>query len=477
MNNTPAYTSKFSQRPWPHLLREWRALVGVAYPIVLSQLAQVAMGFVDTLMAGRVSPDDLAAVAIGFSLWLPLFLLCGGILMALTPLGAHACGANDSRGVGALVRQGLWLALLLGCAGAFLLTQGVEVMLLMGADQNVISIAKGYLQGVAWGFPAAIIFCALRSYSESLSLTRPIMVTSLVGLAINIPLNYLLIYGYGWIPAFGGAGCGYATGVVMWISMAVMIGITRWSPRYQSTSPWQWGWPSLRSMGTIVQLGLPIGIAVFIETTIFAVVALLLVPLGSVVVAGHQIALNFASVLFTLPYSIGCAMTVRIGNALGAGEHIEARFRAFAGMILSSSGALVSGTLTLVGAATIAALYSPDSAVREVATTLLVFAALFQLSDATQLAAAGALRGYKDTRVPMFITVLAYWIIGLPLGMILGVTSWWREPLGASGLWIGLTAGLSCAAVLLTLRLYRIANHKGNVSHSGNTTIYFKEDR
>lgn len=432
----------------------------IAYPIVLSQLAQVAMGFVDTIMAGRVSPDDLAAVAIGFSLWLPLFLLCGGILMALTPLGAHACGANDCRGVSALVRQGLWLAFILGIAGAFLLTQVVTIMELMGADKNVTSIAKGYLDGVAWGFPAVIVFCALRSYSESLSLTRPIMITSLIGLAINIPLNYLLIYGYGWIPAFGGAGCGYATGIVMWLSMVVMIGITRWSPRYRPTSPWQWGWPSFRVMGTILQLGLPIGIALFIETTIFAVVALLLVPLGSVVVAGHQIALNFASILFALPYSIGCAMTVRIGNALGAGECVEARFRAFAGMVLSSSGAFVSGSFTLIGAASIAALYSPDGAVREVATTLLVFAALFQVSDGTQLAAAGALRGYKDTRVPMLITVLAYWVIGLPLGVLLGLTSWWSEPLGAPGLWIGLTAGLSCAAVLLSGRLYRIANRE-----------------
>ncbi|WP_298189296.1 MATE family efflux transporter [uncultured Pseudomonas sp.] len=430
------------------------SLLKLATPIIIAQLANTAMGFVDTVMAGRVSPQDLAAVALGNSIWIPVFLLMTGILLATTPKVAQRFGSGAHSEIGPLVRQALWLALAVSIVAAVMLWNAEIILTLMNVDPVLIEPAMGYLRAVACGFPAVALYYVLRCFSDGLGHTRPSMVIGLCGLALNIPLNYIFIYGKLGLPAMGGVGCGWATGLVMVFMFVSMLWWVKWAPFYQSSKIFSHfenpHWPLLKRL---LSVGLPIGIAVFAESSIFAVIALLIGGLGATVVAGHQIALNFSSMVFMIPYSLGMAATVRVGQALGRGEPREARFAAGVSMVAALGYACLSASLMLLLREDIAQIYTPDKTVIVVATTLLVYSALFQFSDAIQVTAAGALRGYQDTRVTMILTLFAYWGIGLPVGYVLGLTDWFGQPSGPSGLWQGLIVGLTCAGGMLALRL------------------------
>jgi MATE family multidrug resistance protein len=433
---------------------EFYSLLKLATPIIIAQLANTAMGFVDTVMAGRVSPQDLAAVALGNSIWVPVFLLMTGILLATTPKVAQRFGAGAHTEIGPLVRQALWLALAVGIAAAVILWNAEIVLSLMNVDPALIEPAMGYLRAVACGFPAVALYHVLRCFSDGLGHTRPSMVIGLCGLALNIPLNYIFIYGKLGLPAMGGVGCGWATGLVMGFMFLSMLWWVKWAPFYQPSKIFShFEWPQWAVHKRLLSVGLPIGISVFAESSIFAVIALLIGGLGATVVAGHQIALNFSSMVFMIPYSLGMAATVRVGQALGRGEPREARFAAGVSMAAALGYACLSASLMLLLREEIAQIYTPDRAVIAVATTLLVYSALFQFSDAIQVTAAGALRGYQDTRVTMILTLFAYWGIGLPVGYALGLTDWFGEPSGPSGLWQGLVVGLTCAGGMLAVRL------------------------
>ena len=437
---------------------EVRALLALAFPIIISQVATTAMGFVDAVMAGRVGPRDLAAVALGNSIWVPVFLLMSGILLATTPKVAQRFGADAHREIGPIVRQALWLALITGlCASAMLI--GAEPLLhVMKVDPELIEPSMGYLYGIASGMPAVAVYCVLRCFSDGLGKTRPSMVLGLCALALNIPLNYVFIYGHFGVPAMGGVGCGWATAIVMWFMALGMVAWTYRGKIYQSSKVYsRFEWPNWPILKRLLSVGVPIGVSVFAESSIFAIIALLIGSLGATVVAGHQVALNFSSLVFMIPYSLGMAITVRVGQALGREQPREARFVAGVGMGTALVWAFIAASLILLLRGPIASIYTADPRVLEVASMLLVFAALYQFSDVIQVTAAGALRGYQDTRVTMVLTLFAYWGIGLPVGYALGLTDWLGEASGPSGLWQGLIAGLTCAALMLTLRLLRSA--------------------
>lgn len=440
---------------------EVRALLALALPIIVSQVATTAMGFVDAVMAGRVGPRDLAAVALGNSIWVPVFLLMSGILLATTPKVAQRFGADTHSDIGPIVRQALWLAVMTGLCAAFVLIGAEPLLHVMNVAPDLIEPCMGYLHGIASGMPAVGLYCVLRNFSDGLGKTRPSMVLGLCGLALNIPLNYIFIYGHFGVPAMGGVGCGWATAIVMWF---MALGMVVWTFRgtiYQSSEVYShFEWPQWAVIKRLLNVGLPIGIAVFAESSIFAVIALLIGSLGATVVAGHQIALNFSSLVFMIPYSLGMAITVRVGQALGRGQPREARFVAGAGMGTALVWACISASLIVLLRGQIATVYTADPKVIEVASMLLMFAALYQFSDVIQVTAAGALRGYQDTRVTMILTLFAYWGIGLPVGYALGLTDWLGQANGPSGLWQGLIVGLTCAALMLGLRLMRTAKKR-----------------
>lgn len=444
---------------------ELRGLLLLATPIIIAQLAHTAMGFVDTLMAGRVSPRDLAAVALGNSIWVPVFLLMTGILLATTPKVAQRFGAGEHAAIGPLVRQALWLAVAVGGSAAALLWNAQIILEVMDVEPDLIAPAMGYLRAVACGFPAVALYHVLRCFSDGLGHTRPSMILGLCGLALNIPLNYIFIYGKFGLPAMGGVGCGWATALVMMFMLVGMLGWVRSAPFYRPSQLFRhFEWPQWNVIRRLLGIGLPIGIAVFAESSIFAVIALLIGGLGATVVAGHQIALNFSSLVFMIPYSLGMAATVRVGQALGRGEPREARFAAGVSMATALGYACISASLMLLLREQIAQIYTPDPKVIAIAATLIVYSALFQFSDAIQVTAAGALRGYQDTRVTMLLTLFAYWGIGLPVGYALGLSDWLGEASGPSGLWQGLVVGLTCAALMLAIRLAGSARRRIRVA-------------
>lgn len=438
---------------------ELKELLSLAAPIMIAQLATTAMGFVDAVMAGRVGPRDLAAVALGNSIWIPVFLLMTGTLLATTAKVAQRYGAGDQPGTGPLVRQALWLALLVGpLAAAVLWFLAEPVLRAMKVEAALIEPSRFYLRGIACGLPAVALYHVLRCFSDGLGRTRPSMVLGLCGLLLNIPLNYVLIYGHLGFPALGGPGCGWATASVMWFMLLGMLGWVNGAAVYRPSALFsQWELPDPAVIRRLVSVGLPIGIAVFAESSIFSVIALLIGELGEKVVAGHQVALNFSAMAFMIPYALAMAVTVRVGQALGAGAPRDARFSAGTGMAAALAYACVSATAMLLLREQIAALYTRDPQVLVLAASLLVFSALFQFSDALQVTAAGALRGYQDTRAVMLITLFAYWGIGLPVGYSLGLAHWLQEPSGPRGLWQGLIVGLTCAAAMLGIRLARSA--------------------
>ncbi|AJD47905.1 MATE efflux family protein [Isoalcanivorax pacificus W11-5] len=426
----------------------------LALPILGGQLAQTANGFVDTVMAGRVSATDLAAVAVGASVWVPLFLFMAGVLMSVTPILSRQLGAAAYHRISPLAQQALWLALGLGLCGALVLRSMAPVLHWMDVDTAMRPMVLGYLEGLSWGIPGAALFLALRSYTEAMAHTRPVLWISVIGLLINIPTNYVLIYGKLGFEPLGGAGCGWATAVVFWCMALMMALYIRFHRAYRrarlTLKPLVF---EPKQVSYMLRLGLPVGMTIFFEVSIFAVIALLISSLGPVIVAGHQIALNFASLVFMLPLSLAIAVTVRISNERGRGDGEAVRRAASTSLWLTGGAGICAGICLWLLREQVPLIYTDNPAVQQLAAGLLLYAALYQVSDAFQVAANGALRGFEDTAVPMVYTLLSYWGIGLPVGFILGRTDWLVPAMGPAGFWIGLLAGLTSAAVLLGWRL------------------------
>ena len=434
---------------------ELKALLSLAIPIMGSQLAQTANGFVDAVMAGGVSPLDLAAVAVGSSIWVPIYLFMSGILLATTPFVAQLVGANEKEKIGAWVQQALWLALLIGIIGFFSIRNADLLMVWLNVDQDIQLLSAKYLDAISWGVIPIAFFVVLRACSEGMAYALPMTVISIIGLLINIPANYIFIHGKFGLPAMGGEGCGWATSLVMTLMCLLMTLYVLLHPQYEGTRVFkQFKKPDFSRWWSLLKVGLPIGISIFIEVSVFSIVALMVGSMGSSIVASHQIALNFASMVFMLPLSIGIALTVRIGNAMGNLSYLRVRHSARVGMAFTGVLALCMALLIASFRELIPELYTDDESVKLLAASLLLYAALFQLSDGLQAAALGCLRGMKDTRSPMFFTLFAYWGIALPLGYALGLGNLLDIKMGPQGFWIGLLAGLSVAAILLIHRLY-----------------------
>ncbi|MCL2914929.1 MATE family efflux transporter [Shewanella corallii] len=438
-----------------------KRLIQLALPVLIAQVTQTMMGFIDTVMAGRVSAVDMAAVAVGTSLWLPAILFVQGLLMAFTPMFAHHHGANNPKAIAPLAQQAAYIAII-GSIGVILFLSSANFILqFMELEPKLHQLTLGYINGIMWGAPAFVLYQVLRGCAEGISYTLPTMIIGFVGLAVNIPANYILIYGHFGMPAMGGAGCGVATALVFWamfLSMAVYI---RFHKRFSEIALFeQFFKPHAKTMWDMAKLGLPVAMSLFFEVSLFAVIALLLAPLGSIVVAGHQIALNFSSIVFMLPLSIGIAVSIRVGYYLGRDQWEIAAKVTKVGLGLSFSLAMVTAVLTILLRHDIAMLYNGNPEVVTLAGSLMLLAALYQLSDSIQVVAAGALRGYKDTRSAFFITLISYWPIGLGLGYILAYTNWIVEPMGAAGFWIGFISGLTSAAIMFAFRLRYIQKNQ-----------------
>lgn len=429
-------------------------MLGLLAPILLSQLSQAAFGFVDTVMAGQVSPLDLAAVSLGASIWLPVVLLVSGILMATTPLVAAARGANRPDSIPDTVHQALWLSVVLSALGIVLLRHVSPMFDWLETPAHLQDMTLAYLHAIAWGLPAAAIFAVLRNYCEGMGRPVPVTVISLLGLLLNIPANYAFIHGKFGLPAMGGVGCGWASALVLWLMTVMLVGYVLFSPVFEKVRLMhQRSRPEWARLREFLKLGLPIGITIFFEVSVFCVVAILISPLGELQVAGHQIALSVTSLLFMFPLSLAFCMTIRTGHAFGANNLDAILLTRRVGLIMMTVFACVSAVFIVLTRHQLTALYTDDTTVQALAADLLLFAAAYQIVDALQVGAAGSLRGLQDTHGPMVLTMVAYWVVAMPLGYTLGLTLLMGNSYGPYGFWTGLVAGLAVAAVLLNWRL------------------------
>mgnify|MGYP001765101430 FL=1 len=436
----------------PRFADEVRHSARLAAPLAAGHLSHGLVGFVDTVVAGHHGTTTLAAVAVGTALfWLPMMLPMG-TLMALPPSVSQLDGARRRDEIGPLWRQSLWLAIGLG-ALLFALITALPLMLgPMGIAADIIPGATDFLHAIRWGIPAFTLYLCMRYLSDGLHWSLPTMLIGFGGLLLLAPAGYVLTNGLLGLPEMGAAGLGWASAAMFWAQLLAFALYLHLSPRFADLRLYaHFERPQWSVIRGLLGRGLPIGVTITMEGSLFIVTALLIGRLGEVPVAAHQIAINVASLCFMIPFGVAEATTVRVGHALGRGDRDGIRRAYFAGLALVLGTQALSALVMLAGNHAIVGLYTGDAVVGALAASLLLYAALFQFPDGVQVLSAGALRGLNDTRVPMWLAALAYWGIGMPVGAGLGLALGW----GPKGMWLGLTAGLSVAAFLLCRRFLR----------------------
>lgn len=430
-----------------------KLLLALAAPIVTNNLLTVGMQLTDAVMAGRISAQDLAAISVGGSAYMAFFLFALGMLVALNPTVSHLFGAGETKEIGYMARQGLWLASIL----SLMLMVGFRFLpslfRLVGVASVLSNEAASYVIAMAWGLPAMLSYLVLRFASEGIGHTRPMLFVAIAGFLLNIPLDYGFMFGAFGLHGLGAVGCGYASAIVMWVDLIAMLIYVRGNrPRYGQIELFKhFEFPDWTRLAVIVKLGAPIAITLFAEVSLFSVVALLMASLGTVAAAAHQVALSVASVSFMVPMGVSTAISVVVGQALGAGNLHGARQAGLVGIGLCVGFEILAALFILLFRYSIAEMFTADLSVITLAAKLLLLASAFQLSDGLQVASIGALRGFKDTRVPMIVTLIAYWGGGLTVAWWLGL----REGWGPIGIWFGLIVGLTLAGGLLFVRYLR----------------------
>lgn len=434
---------------------EVRALFAIAWPLIIAQLAQMGTGVVDTIMAGHYSAMDLAAIAIGYNIWLPLFLLTLGIMLATSAIIAQDYGAGRIQRIRDSLPQSLWLALMLAALVAPLCYQTAPLLDLLNLDTMTRQKSLDYLQAVAFGLPATIIFHALRCHGQGIGITRPFAIASVISFLANIPLNYAFIYGKWGIPEMGAAGCGWATAISMWLGTTMIAIYTARATDLAAFMPSVLVVrPDWSRIAEICRVGLPIGCTFFLEIGVFAVIALMVATLGNTAMASHQIAMNVWDVLYMPLISIGSAMATRIGHAIGSGDRRQVNQAIICGSTISVIVGLSCMLILLSLPDLIISAYTSETAIHHLAVNLLRLAALFIIIDSLREAAAFSLRAFKDTRFPFLVSCIAYWGVTLPLGYWLGITQADTLLEGTAGFWRAMIIGLSIASVLIIWRLY-----------------------
>jgi multidrug resistance protein, MATE family len=437
----------------------------ILLPILVTQLTLFSMNFFDTVMSGHASARDLAGVAIGSSIWSPVFTGLNGILLSLSPIVSQLVGAKRNNEVPFNVIQGIYLAVAIAAAvilcGAFLLD---PILNGMSLEAQVRQIAHDYLIALAFGIVPLFIYTVLRCFMDALGQTRISMFIILLSLPINVGLNYLLIFGKFGFPRLGGVGAGYATAITYWcitfISFAVIARVKPFS-EYRVFS--RWFRLSLAAWKEQLKIGVPIGFAIFFETSIFAAVTLLMSGYDTATIAAHQAALNFASFLYMVPMSISMALTIAVGFEVGAKRSKDARQYSFLGIGIALMMSVVCAIALILFNEQVAGFYTTDPTVLELTKQFLIYAIFFQLSDAIATPIQGALRGYKDVNSAFLVALISYWVLGLPIGYLLAN----YQAFGAFGYWIGLISGLAFGAIFLMGRLLRIQRRHSAPTHTG----------
>ncbi len=438
-------------------------ILRLAWPVYIAQIAMMANGVIDTVMAGQLSAVDLAAVGVANSILVTIFMSLMGVLLALPPLVAHLHGAGRQAEVGREIHQSVWISLALGVIVALLLHYPEPFLALSKLQPEVEAKVRAYLDASIWGVPAAIAFRVYFGLFTGLGRPHSVMAFNLAALALKLPLNAIFMHGLLGAPALGAAGCAVATSIDYWLIALVAWGWCLGNPTYAHLglrarlAP-----PDGRAILEFLKLGVPIALTFIADVTAFTFMALFIARLGPVASAAHQIAANLSAFAFMLPLALGNAAAILAGQALGAGMPLRARrvcgralqIGLFLGMIVSA--------IFWLGADRIAAFYSNDAQVRLLAAALIVLIGHYHLADVVQAVAVNALRGYKRTTIPMLIYTTCLWGIGLGGGVVLGLTDWLGPARGAAGFWWAAIVSLGLVAGAVALYLDRVSRTQVN---------------
>ena len=447
------------------VIAEIKECLLLAVPLAGAQLSQAATTFVDTVMMGILGSQIIAAGALGAVTFQFLINVGSALVSAVSPIAAEAYGGGRVEQVGRVVRQGLGLSVILAIPVTLLIWHSGSLLRLLGQEPSNIVLAEAYLRAIAWGYLPGLGFAVLRSFVSALSRPRPVIAIVIGGTVLNIAGNYVLAFGKFGFPALGLAGLGWASALSFWgmfAALAIYI-LSQPQLRVYGTFANLYHFDG-KVFGELLRVGVPIGVLAGVEGGFFTFVTFLMGQLGTVTLAAHQIALQTAVVTFMIPLGLSMATTVRVGQLMGQDNPTGARLAGFVGIGIAALFMTMMGILFWTIPGTIVSLYidtadPANAAVVSLAKTLLGVVAMFQIVDGIQVGATGALRGLKDTRIPLLIGILAYWGIGFPCGYTLGLVLGF----GGVGLWWGLAIGLAVAAGILTWRFSKAALHSGEM--------------
>ena len=437
---------------------EVRALLSLGWPIVLTQLFIMLTGSVDSAMAGHYSSVDLAGVSLGGMFFWPAFMLLTGLTMALTPIASQLRGAQKTSEIGHQIRQGLWV-----CVGTstllVLIVANVGILFeTMEVDPAAAKVAQDYLIAVSWGVPPIMFYVALRHVCEGLAKPVPPMIIAGLMIPVNLLLNHAFVYGNYGLPELGGVGCGYATAIVFWLELGLMLFVCRAKFFTDIKAFSHFEWPHAKTIKSLIIVGLPIGLSIFVEMAVFSVVGLMIAKFGVASLAANSIAGNINWATYVIPAAIGSAASIRVGFHVGAKNYLAARQTSAMIFKFAIAYAVVVGIALVFARYLLVGIFTTDTEVVAIAVTLLLFIAFYQLVDDANAVTMGALRGYKDTRFPFYFGLVGYWLVGVPLGYALsedlifpGLAS------GVYGYWAALTIGMMLVAVCLCWRLFRVS--------------------
>ena len=439
-----------SFEPLNRIILDYRKILLVGLPLAFNNLSSIAINVGDTLMIARFSEIHLAAIAIGSSVWISLFLFGLGLIMAIGPLVAQFFGANNFAAIKPIISQGFIIASIIALIIFFVMRNFLPIYLTFGIDSTTAELAQAYLKGLSIGVFPAFYYHVLKQVSEGMGRTVPILIVMVCCLPINLTLNYLFIYGGAGIPALGVEGCGFGSGIVFWIMFGLLLTYSKFISAhrvfYSDYIPSTFDRIRLQ---TILKLGYPIGFSLCLQTGLFSVLTLIVGRLGTIQASAHQIVLNYSGFVFMVPLGLSMAITVCVGQLVGKGELNSSRRLAFHGILLCLIISILGSCISFFYPSLICSIYTDVPEVQNLAIPLLKIAAFVQIGDAMQTAASFALRGMKDTKIPMIMNFMSYWVVGFSTSYILGVVLGY----GTQGVWLGLTIALFSAGICQMLRL------------------------
>ncbi|QIW15496.1 MATE family efflux transporter [Pasteurellaceae bacterium RH1A] len=444
---------------WQDYPKNAKRLFKLSLPIFISQLSVSGMGLADIVMAGLVSDADVSAISVSNSIYFPLFLFVLGILNAITPTVSYLNGASQRELIAHQIHQGLWIILALSAPLLLIFWHSDLILDFMDTPADFSQKTHDYLKVLSIGLLPALLSVLLRCLNDGLSNPKPAMQITFFGLLLNIPLNYIFIFGKFGLPEMGAVGCGVATAIVNWIMFGLMLHYCYTNKAQKDIKLFD-KWlesPNFKTLGKLLALGLPIAFAMFTEVMLFATSSLVLSPLGAQVVASHQVALQTSSLFFMIPLAFGIATTIVIGQTLGQKQVEEAKVLSYHALITGLILALISAVVIALFNGLIPLAFTQDPTSISIASGLLLFAAVYQLPDSMQAICNGILRGYKNTKSILYATVFCYWLVGIPFGYILARTDWLTaQPMAAAGFWLMFCISLTLASGLLFYQMRKI---------------------